>query len=553
LANGLLHRRNLGIRTRFGQTARMQLPRPILHFLSISFDINLLTYGVALLFLGMVPAVARAAPQLGSAPAVLSFGATVVGQSETLPVTLTNSSQANATISGVTSSNSEFTPASLSLPILLLPGQSVELSVSFTPSKTGWTGGTIKFISNEQNSLLPLPVTGSGVNSLAVTATPSIVSFGRAALGTTSTVPVVLTNGRPWKVTLSALQTTGTGFSVTGATFPLTLSAGQSVTLNVDFSPVSAGAIAGSLFFSGAGLAIPLNAIGVGSGQLTANPASLTFGSVPSGTSVTLTDSFTNTGGTNVTISQATVTGTGFGISGLSLPMTLFPGASVTFYAEFSPSAAINATGGITIVSNASNPNLNISLSGTGTAQGQLTLAPTALNFGKTTVGSQVSQTSSLSAGGASITVSAASLNSAEFSLSGVSFPMTIPAGQSVPVTLTFAPQSSGAATAVLSLTSNAANAADQTLNGMGVTPTEHSVSLSWTDSDSGVAGYNVYRGSSPGGPYARINSALESAPAYSDTSVVAGQTYYYVTTAVDGSGAESAYSNEAEGVIPTP
>jgi len=538
----------------FGQTACMRLPRPAVYPLSFSFDIiKLLTCGMALLFFGMVPSVASAAPQLGSSPTVLSFGATVVGQSETLPVILTNSSQASATISGVTSSNSEFTPSPLSLPILLLPGQSVELGISFTPSKTGWTGGTIKFISDEENPLLPLPVTGSGVDSVAVTASPSTVSFGRTPLGSISTVPVVLTNTRPWKVTLSATQTTGAGFSISGVTFPFTLNGGQSVTVDVAFSPESSGTIAGSLFISGAKLAIPLNAIGVASGQLTASPASLTFGSVPAGTSVTLTDSFTNTGGTNVTISQATVAGTGFSVSGLSLPMTLFPGASVTFYAEFAPAAAINATGGITVVSNASNPNLTVSLAGTGTAQGQLTLAPTALNFGKTTVGTQVSQTSSLSAGGASITVSSASLNSAEFSLGGISFPMTIPAGQSVPVTLTFAPQSSGAASAVLSLSSNAANSAAQTLNGMGVAATEHSVSLSWTDSDSGVAGYNVYRGSVSGGPYARINSALETSPAYSDTSVDSGQTYYYVTTAVNGSGAESSYSNEAQGVIPTP
>jgi archaellum component FlaF (FlaF/FlaG flagellin family) len=498
-------------------------------------------------------AASAAASQLGCAPATLAFGATVVGQIETLPVTVTNKGQASTTISGVTASNSEFTVSSVSLPLVLLPGQSVELSVSFTPARTGWTGGVIKFITGAAYSNLPLPVAGSGVNSVAVTASPSVVSFGRAALGTISTVPVVLTNMRPWKLTLSSLQTTGPGFSVSGTTFPLTLEQGQSVTLNVAFSPESAGTVAGSLFISGAGVAIPLNAIGVATGQLTANPASLTFASVPAGTSATLTDSFTNTGGTSVTISQATVTGTGFSVSGLSFPLVLFPGASVTFSAKFAPGAAATATGGITVVSNASNPTLNIPLAGSSTAQGQLTLAPTALNFGQATVGTNVSQTSSLSAGGASVTVSSASLSSAEFSLTGISFPVTIPAGQSVPVTLTFGPQTSGAASAVLSVTSNATNTTAQTLSGVGVAATPHSVSLSWTDSDSGVVGYNVYRGSVSGGPYAQINSALESTPAYSDDSVAAGQTYYYVTTAVDGSGAESGYSNEAEGVIPTP
>jgi fibronectin type 3 domain-containing protein len=151
------------------------------------------------------------------------------------------------------------------------------------------------------------------------------------------------------------------------------------------------------------------------------------------------------------------------------------------------------------------------------------------------------------------VTVSSANLSGAEFSLAGISFPVTITAGQSMPITLTFSPQSTGSASAVLSVVSNASNASTQTMNGVGVSPTQHSVSLSWTDSDSGVVGYNIYRGSVSGGPYAQINSGLQPTAAYSDSSVVSGQTYYYVTTAVDASGVESGYSNEAEAVIPIP
>jgi fibronectin type 3 domain-containing protein len=90
-------------------------------------------------------------------------------------------------------------------------------------------------------------------------------------------------------------------------------------------------------------------------------------------------------------------------------------------------------------------------------------------------------------------------------------------------------------------------------LSGNGISPPQHSVSLSWTDPGTGIVGYYVYRGSVSGGPYAKITSALDTPPAYSDNSVVAGQTYYYVATAIDGSGTESAYSNEALAVIPTP
>ena len=80
-------------------------------------------------------------------------------------------------------------------------------------------------------------------------------------------------------------------------------------------------------------------------------------------------------------------------------------------------------------------------------------------------------------------------VSSFQFSLTGVSFPLTIAAGQTVPATLTFAPQSSGSASAVLTVTSNAGNTPTQSLSGVGQAATQHTVSLSWTDSGSGIAG----------------------------------------------------------------
>ena len=78
-----------------------------------------------------------------------------------------------------------------------------------------------------------------------------------------------------------------------------------------------------------------------------------------------------------------------------------------------------------------------------------------------------------------------------------------------------------------------------------------HTATLSWTASTSTVAGYNVYRGSVSGGPYALVNTSLVTLQTFTDSAVQSGQTYFYVTTAVDGSGNESLYSNETTAVIP--
>jgi hypothetical protein len=83
-------------------------------------------------------------------------------------------------------------------------------------------------------------------------------------------------------------------------------------------------------------------------------------------------------------------------------------------------------------------------------------------------------------------------------------------------------------------------------------TAAAQSVSLTWTASTSLVSGYNVYRGTQSGGPYTLLNSSLDTDTTYTDATVQTGQSYYYVATAVNSSGAESAYSNQAEATVPS-
>jgi fibronectin type 3 domain-containing protein len=79
-----------------------------------------------------------------------------------------------------------------------------------------------------------------------------------------------------------------------------------------------------------------------------------------------------------------------------------------------------------------------------------------------------------------------------------------------------------------------------------------HDVTLNWNASvSSGVAGYNVYRGSVSGGPYARMNSSAVTVTSYNDNAVQPGQTYFYVVTSISLNNVESSYSNEVMAPIP--
>jgi fibronectin type 3 domain-containing protein len=78
-----------------------------------------------------------------------------------------------------------------------------------------------------------------------------------------------------------------------------------------------------------------------------------------------------------------------------------------------------------------------------------------------------------------------------------------------------------------------------------------HSVALTWNASTSTVSGYNAYRSTVSGGPYTKINPSPVAVLTYTDSTVLNSTTYYYVTTAVDSSGNESAYSNQVSAVVP--
>ncbi len=192
---------------------------------------------------------------------------------------------------------------------------------------------------------------------------------------------------------------------------------------------------------------------------------------------------------------------------------------------------------------------------GSGKAQGKLSVSPTSLGFGNVVVGTRSSLGGTLKATGSSLTISGMNIDSNEFVLSGISLPTTLTPGQTIFFTVTFEPATSGTASSTLSFSSDAANSPTaQALIGNATGAPQHTVDLSWNPSTApGVVGYNVYRGGVSGGAYSKMNSVLEASTTYTDNTVSGGQTYYYVTTAVDGSGKESGYSNQIEAVIPSP
>ncbi len=292
-----------------------------------------------------------------------------------------------------------------------------------------------------------------------------------------------------------------------------------------------------------------------GSFTLSASPASLSIDQGSQGTS-TITTAIN--GGFNSSISlsaSGAPTGTTVSFNPSSIAAPGAGTSTMTVAVEASTAAgtySITVTGNGGGVQQSATVTLTVINSSGGGTQ-TLSLTPTSLSFGNTTIG-DYGQLPVLvqNTGTGSVTISSATVTGTGYTLSNLSLPETLTAGQSTSFTVTFTPTGPGASNGTASLTSNAINSPSvESLSGTGIY--SHSVNLTWIASNSpGVLGYNVYRGTISGGPYVEITSSPVSGTSYTDSTVSAGGTYYYVAAAVTQSG-DSGYSDQATAQVPSP
>jgi hypothetical protein len=260
----------------------------------------------------------------------------------------------------------------------------------------------------------------------------------------------------------------------------------------------------------------------------------------------------TNAGNVNLTVSAANVTGAGFSINpSLVLPLTLTPGQTSSFTVRFAPAVTGAVAGSVSLVSNATNSPTSVTLAGNGVPPpvGQLAINPNGIDFGSVIVGSNLTSSVTLTnIGSGPLIISQANVTGAAFSISGLTLPLTLNAGQNTTFTAKFAPTSAGIVTGSVSVVSDASNSPTAlSLSGTGTV----GVKLLWDASTSTVVGYNVYRATVTGGPYVRLNASVIPGTNYTDSTAQASTTYFYVATAVDADGVESIFSNELKVILP--
>jgi hypothetical protein len=495
---------------------------------------------------------------LSLSPATYSFGSIVDGQTKSQSITITNTGTASLTIADLAVAGGAYSVSGMTTPATIAAGGTANFSVLFAPTTAGSQSGTVTITSNAPNSPNVLSLSGSGTAaSVTLSSNPTSVSFTSVNAGSSSSKSVTITNSGNTSLTISSITVNAQNFAVSGITTPMALTAGQNATLNVTFSPSVSENITGNITVAttqGATSVIPVSGTGVQAG-LTITPASANLGSVtvggsPSSQTIQLLNSGTGT----LTVSQVSVTGGGFTLGQLALPLNLGVGQSANLTVQFAPASAGTASGSITVVSNAPNSPALIGLTGTGIAATQtLSFSTTSISFGSVNTGSTATQNVTITnTGNASVSISGITESGSGFTLTGAGTPIALSAGQTTTFGVVYSPTTAGTNAGTVTVTSTASGSpATITLSGTGVAAATHSVTLGWAASSSTVSGYNVYRSTTSGSGYAKLNSSLVAGVSYDDTTVQNGTTYYYVVTSVDSSGTESSDSNQATAVIP--
>ena len=407
---------------------------------------------------------------LSLTPGSLNFGDILVGTADTQVVTLTNTGNADVTITdSILTGGIGFSTSQLSLPLTLAAGQSISFSVTFSPSAAGFVTGSVSFISDAANSPTTFSLSGTGLSAPTpgqLSLDPSGVDFGNVTIGNSGCTGVTLSNPGGSTISISNANVSGADFSLNGLTFPVTIAPGGTTTANVTFSPSVEGSVAGSISLlsdaSNSPTPLPLTGNGIlAVGTLVLTPASVDYGDVTVGATQARTITLTNSGSGTVTVSEAQAVGSAFSVSGIPLPLVLVGGGSATFSVSFAPVAGGSVAGSVTLVSNASNAPNFIFLTGNGlVATGTLNPNPGSIDFGPVPVGNNLTQTVALTnSGSAALTVSGAVVSGGAYSINGLSLPRSLAVGETATFGVTFSPQSAGTITDSLLLTSDASNA----------------------------------------------------------------------------------------------
>ncbi len=394
-------------------------------------------------------------PAISTASSI-DFGDQRVGTRGTRQLTISNTGTDTLTISTIASDNGVFPPDSAG-PLVIAPGNQVQLNVNFDPAALGVVSATLTLTSDAATSPTAIALTGNGI-APQITA-PAQLAFGFQRVNEASaTKTVTLQNTGTDDLAISAITAPAPYVVTSPTSFPIIVPVGQTVDVDVVFTPTAVQTFALDLTITSDSLAggttiVNLTGQGVLPG-LTASTATLTFGTIKLGdSSAGQVLTVTNTSVVKAVITSVDVP-TQFEVEGLTLPVSLLPNASVPMTIKFKPTINGVASGTLTFVSDAETVPM-IQLDGTGGTP-VLAADPGTIDFGQVPLDttSDPMPVTIRNTGNTPLVVTAIDAP-APFARASVQLPLTIAGGTSVSLNVMFRPSAVGVATGTITIQSD--------------------------------------------------------------------------------------------------
>jgi len=247
-------------------------------------------------------------------PSTISFGSVAVGQSATTNVSVLNRGLTTVQVTQMDITGGSFSILGQSFPISIAPGAKFNFTATFAPTAVGTTSGQIDVVLTDVKKAVALSGTGTAAQGPVLIFNSRNIAFGSTALNTPVTQSLVINSVGTVPVSVTSATSAGAGFSLVGATLPVTLDPGQSATLNVVFNPTALGSATGQLSINSTASAGPTTAIGL-SGTGVAFEVQLTW-NAPADTAdpVSGYKIYRSTGGSSTyqLMNSSVVTGTSF-------------------------------------------------------------------------------------------------------------------------------------------------------------------------------------------------------------------------------------------------
>lgn len=410
-------------------------------------------------------------PGVSLSTTTLAFGGVQVGTNSSLPVTVTNTGTANLVISNLQITGSTtFTAAGCA--VAVAPGSSCTVNVTFSPAASTAYAGQLTIASNASTSPHTITLNGSGTAPGASLST-SLLSFGGVPVGTSSAMPVTVTNTGTANLAVTSVQVTGSA-TFTAAGCASAVAPGSSCTVNVTFAPAATTGYSGQLTINSNASTSPHSVSLTGSGTAPGvglSPSPLSFGSVTVGTSSTSNITLNNPGTAPLQVSAIAVSGSVAFTVGSACVGTLAVQATCQIPVTFTPTDTNPQAATLSVQSNASGSPHTVALSGTGIAPG-VSLTPSPVTFGNVPVGGSASSPLTLTnTGTAPLLISGIATTGAYFS-NTTDCGSSLAAGTSCQILVTYAPLAAGPHSGQVSVITNAgAGPVVAPLSGTGAVP----------------------------------------------------------------------------------